>query len=597
MTAVVAARPRWSSRRVLALGGRPIPSDRSGVTGATWLWFALSLVFAAWCGVGGLRQAFAHPYVVQDDARQYLFWMERFFDPELFPHDLMADYFSSVTPPAYIALHRVAAVVFGIDPFLLNKLLPIILGLITAACTFMLSMRLLPVPAAAFAATTILTESLWLSDAIPSGTERAFVYPLFLAFLSWLIGRRYGLSLLAMVLLGLFYPPMLAVALGTVCLSLIGRGEGQWCLARDRRLYLLLAGAVVASAVIVGWSSYISARWGPIVTAEQARSMREFTYAGRTFFFTADPWKFWYWGERSGVAPYGVRPPLLWIGLLLPVLARFPSTFPLIRQLSPATSLLTRVVIASLGLYLTAHALIFRLYLPNRYTEHSLRIVFSIAAGIVLLAVLDTLWRWLLEPGDARCRVRTAALAASGVAALAVIVLYPVVLWYSRVPFPKTQYFVGGEEGLYRYLERQPKDILVASLSTEGDLLPSFAKRSVLTGYEFGRPFHPLYYHEIERRTDDLFRAQYSFDPREVRAFIEKYGITYWLVDQQAFTRQYVMTSIWIQQTQPQAARVAASLEQPTLPVVAQLSLRCQAYSGRTVILLNAACLKSLAQD
>ena len=85
-----------------------------------------------------------------------------------------------------------------------------------------------------------------------------------------------------------------------------------------------------------------------------------------------------------------------------------------------------------------------------------------------------------------------------------------------------------------------------------------------------------------------------GFDPREVRAFIEKYGITYWLVDQPAFTRQYVMTSIWIQQTQPHAARVAASLEQPTLPVVAQLSLRCQAYSGRTVILLNAACLKSL---
>src|SRR5262249_277586 len=147
---------------------------------------------------------------------------------------------------------------------------------------------------------------------------------------------------------------------------------------------------------------------------------------------------------------------------------------------------------------LTAHALLFRLYLPNRYTEHSLRIVFSIAAGIVLLAVLDTLWRCLQEPGTVRPWVRTAALAASGALALAVSVLYPVALWYSRVPFPKTQYFVGREEGLYRYLERQPKDILIASLSTEGDLLPSFTGRSVLTGYEFGRPFHPLYYQEIE---------------------------------------------------------------------------------------------------
>ena len=37
-------------------------------------------------------------------------------------------------------------------------------------------------------------------------------------------------------------------------------------------------------------------------------------------------------------------------------------------------------------MYALAHLLIFRLHLPSRYTQHSLRMVMSLAAGIVLAA-------------------------------------------------------------------------------------------------------------------------------------------------------------------------------------------------------------------
>lgn len=48
-------------------------------------WFSLSMTFAAIYGTLALQKAFSGEYVVQDDARQHVFWMRRFLDPELFP--------------------------------------------------------------------------------------------------------------------------------------------------------------------------------------------------------------------------------------------------------------------------------------------------------------------------------------------------------------------------------------------------------------------------------------------------------------------------------------------------------------------------------
>jgi hypothetical protein len=63
---------------------------------------------------------------VQDDAQQHVFWMRRFIDPQLFPNDLIADYFQSVAQPGYKAIYQLAAAI-GIDPMVFNKLLPIVL--------------------------------------------------------------------------------------------------------------------------------------------------------------------------------------------------------------------------------------------------------------------------------------------------------------------------------------------------------------------------------------------------------------------------------------------------------------------------------------
>ncbi len=90
----------------------------TGLTVHVVFWFSLSLIIAAIYSGLALREAFSHAYIVQDDARQHVFWMQRFIDGELFPHDLIADYFQSVAPVGYTTLYRIAAAVgiHGLTP-------------------------------------------------------------------------------------------------------------------------------------------------------------------------------------------------------------------------------------------------------------------------------------------------------------------------------------------------------------------------------------------------------------------------------------------------------------------------------------------------
>ena len=76
----------------------------------------ISLLSALLYSAIDLQVAFAGDWVVQDDARQHVFWMARYVDPELFPNDLIADYFQSVAPWGYTSLYKLG-IAIGIDPF------------------------------------------------------------------------------------------------------------------------------------------------------------------------------------------------------------------------------------------------------------------------------------------------------------------------------------------------------------------------------------------------------------------------------------------------------------------------------------------------
>jgi len=556
------------------------------------LWMGLAFGVAATYATLGLLQAFSGPYVVQDDARQHVFWMLRFIDPDLFPNDMIADYFQSLSPAGYSAFYWVMARV-GLNPLFANKLLPMVLGFVTTGYCFAISMRLLRVPAAGFLSTVLLNQHLWSMKAtLIAGTQRAFLYPLFLAFLYYLLRGSLIPCLVAILLQGLFYPQMVFISAGVLILRLVDWNRWPVRLSGKRSDYVFCAaGLGVALLVMLVYALRVS-EFGPVITASAARVLPEFLEGGRSPFFYNDPVHFWILRGRSGMQPHkALIPALMCAGLVLPLLLRFRARVPLMRHVARGVTLLPQIVLASLGVFFVAHALLFTLHLPNRYTVYTLPIVTALAAGIALVVLLEVVFRWAQQ--RTRPHLRGRQLCALGVTVLlgSALILYPVLLRANNIPFPRTRYKVGQAVGLYEFFSRQPKDILIASLAAEADNLPTFAQRSVLVAREYAIPYHVGYYGRIRQRATDLIHAQYSPDLEEVRRFIQTYGVDFWLLDRGAFTPEYVGGHAWMRLFQPAATEAASHLEQGVVPALATLQERCAVFETERFIVLHTECV------
>ncbi len=153
---------------------------------------------------------FTQDYIVQDDARQHVVWLQRFIDPELFPQDIIADYFQGLAPLGYKTLYFVAAKV-GIEPILLAKIVPPISGIITTVYIYLFTIKIVPNNICGFLSSLFINQLIWLNDDLVSATPRAFVYPLFAVFLYYLARKLLISCLIIMFLQGLFYPQLLLI--------------------------------------------------------------------------------------------------------------------------------------------------------------------------------------------------------------------------------------------------------------------------------------------------------------------------------------------------------------------------------------------------
>ncbi len=529
------------------------------------LWLTLSLGFVIFYGVLGLQKAFRSEYVAQDDAREYVFWMQRFVNPELLPNDLIADYFKSITPFGFAAVYKLMASL-GINPLLLSKILPIVLGLIVTIYCFWLCLEIFPVPIAGFISTLLLNQSLWFKTDLVSATPKSFVYPLLLAFLYYLLRESWLIICLIIMLEGLFYPPLLLISLGIL-------------LIRSPRNHFWLAVILGLGFLVMIPYAIASSEFGPVVTASQAKMMPEFWREGRHPFFDNNPWKFWLIGQHSGILP-PLMPPLIWIGLLFPLVLRHPSRFPLINLVKNKVTILPQIIIISLTLFFAAHAFLLKLFFPTRYTIHTLRIVMAIAAGITLTVMLDKFF----HVHQQKRRVWQLALTVTLAVAL---LLYPN---FSK-RFPTTDYRQSGESTLYQFLQQQPQDSLVATLSDEADNIPTFAQRSILVSREYALPFHLGYYSQIRQRTTDLIHAQYSQDLAAAKELIPKYGVSFWLLESTAFKPEYLTEKTWLKSFQPAFTEALGSLDRETTPALARLAKQCSVLETERFTLLKADCI------
>ena len=576
-----------------------------------WFWLALSLVFSFTFGWLAFQQGTAGPYVVQDDARQHVFWMQRYLDPSLFPNDPIADYFQGVAPIGYKSLYWAIAQL-GIHPLEAVKIIPIGLGLITTALMFHWVTFLLPIPSVGFVGALLLDQTLWSQDDLASGTPRAFLFPLFLAVLNCLVRQQGWLLAIALILLGCFYPQYLLVAAGILIVRL-GIHLKKFGLRDLKTQTIALLGLGVAIITLLFYALQ-SSDYGPVVDRNLALTLPEFSPDGRANYFDNDWADFWLFGKRSSLIPRRFLTPIpLALGLLLPLglipgikdwVQRWWGRSPIFRAIHPEVQTLSHWCIASLSLFSLAHLLIFRLHLPGRYTQHGLRMLMPVAAAIVWALLIDRLFCWgtrlnlkttlkpeIFKPVKSLKLQPLIALLLSG-GLMILIVIYPATLGR----FPKANYVTGETPVLYEFFAALPSTIKITGIADELDNIPTFSGRSVYTTREYAIPYHWGYYKNFRQRIIKLLQALYSPDPKDLQKFNHENGIDFWLLDSTTFTVDYLAgrdrrANDWLKQYQPIQQESIEQLKRGDQPAMETLAPHCTVLNTGQYQVIDAPCL------
>ncbi|MGD1943265.1 MAG: hypothetical protein ACFB0G_18375 [Leptolyngbyaceae cyanobacterium] len=555
------------------------------------VWLGMSLAIALLYRLPVLHNAFSAPYVAQDDARQHVFWMQRFLNPDLFPQDLFADYFQSVAPWGYATLYHLAARV-GIDPWVFNKILPVAIALVATGLVFLIVMELVQMPLAAFVSAVFFNQMLPLRDDVVAATPVAFFHPFFLAFLWCLLRRWWWPCALSIFLLGWFYPQgvlVMAAILGLRGLTLVRWQKGRFTLTGTKADYWVIGSGLLAAFLALLPYALQDSAYGPVLTVDQAREMFALSPSGWSKFFDEDFADFWLFGKRTGLLPLEWSTPDLkvqpqvWLTLALPFLLVFPGRSTLAKRNAGRIALLLQVAIASTLCFLVAHLLLFQLHLPNRYTEHSFRAIAALGAGVAIALISDRFRRpQLLTTRQS-----------IGLTVLMVWALAPLIVGLAAGE-SRGNYIHGQFPELYQYLQGQPEDTVTAGLDAEINNLPSFTNRPIFVGGQgFALPYHLGYYDEVSRRSVELITAQYSDDPAVIQAFLNQNGIDFWLVSEAMFTPEWIQTNAWLLQYSRRTDAPQLAIANPEATVLAGLIDRCAVVTVDTLSLLETRCLKA----
>ena len=543
----------------------------------------LTLIAPILYGLLDIQTAFAGDWIVQDDARQHVFWMMRYIDPQLFYHDLIADYFQSVAPVGYTFLYKIAANL-GIDPLVFNKLIPIGLRVVITYYFFLLCREIFPIPIGCVISTLLFNHNIWLKDDIVSGTPRAFLYPFFIAFLYYFTKQSLLPCLVTIVLLSLFYPQTVFLASGILFLNLFKwRGFMPTLVSHKKQILFSLIGLAVSVIVLLPYAIKTS-DYAPVITRAEALNMAEFHYGGRSNFFKDSIFEYIV-GRGNGVmiSTAVFKPIILLSSLFLPLAIGQSDKYTLATQITAKLNTVVKLLVASLGMYIFAHLVLFRLHLPSRYTTHSLRIAVAISAGITITVVLD----YLRKKFKTNFSYKKSKILFSGVIIATMLLTYSDFLDYHS----PTGYKEGSYPDLYQFFQQQPKDIVIASLTKESDNLPTFAKRSVLVSREYAIPYQLGFYKPFSQKVKDLITAQYSNNLEQVQQIIRQYNISYWLVEEKSFDTEYVRKNRWLKQYRSEYEKAVSLLSTNKTPIIAAYKDDCQAFSTSKFTVIDARCL------
>jgi hypothetical protein len=485
-----------------------------------WLWLVLAL--AALAGLWAVAIAYYAPLTVQDDARQFVFWMAEWRDEAVFRGDLLAEYWRSVSPWLYVAVFR-AADLIGLDPITATKLLPAVLFPATAFFAYRFAQAIFQDPRLAYLSILFLLMFLVSDDGVVSSTPRAFA-PLFLLIFLDGLARRSVVEVAA----GLFclagtYPQgamVAAVALAVIFFDFSGRPR----LVFTKANFVIFAVGAVAAVAGVAPMLVEGSQFGPVVTPETAKDFATFAYRGRTSFFDQNGRIDLACHPRMGVFPKlpgceGWTSLSFWLVALAVVL---PPALVFIHYRktrgASGSPIPLAIVLASVVWFAIAAILAFKLHLPNRFLIRTIPIVSVLCLG----AVVGTFLQGLLKQGSKSARL---ALFVGGGILIAVYVALFATQHLRH--FQKWKHPLLAEA-----VASYPVGTVFAGFVEDTDNIPLFTERRVLFSTELAVAYHLGYYRQVEARLKDMVVAEFTPDASVLAERLGRNGVGVYLVDE-----------------------------------------------------------------
>ena len=493
--------------------------------------------------------ALTNPYVINDDVRQQIFWMQRWNDPEIYQNDLLCRYAESYVPWGVQAVYYVASSI--INPVQFSKVVAGVLYVVTAWLLYGLGLQFgnrrvaFAVVCASFFFATFLRK-------ISGGIAQSFAFPLLLAYLFFLARRNLLGCATTILVQSVFNPYIFLLSLLTHMLYLVrilgqplmdrllARGSGS---QKDRAnggdlrssgtacsslwplvvVHLpILAGACLMALKYV----YLkSPEFGDLLTRSAMEGLVEYTAAGRYGFLPQT--SFLHEIVRPWLLVLPIQDDALLVGwtalivvaaLLLYAFSRTDRRVDL-SGFHPFGYLLP----ASLILYWLSSWVFMKLFIPRRYVEFSLNIFYCVLIAVAVSIVLESY---------STCRK-----------AFSWVLLLCVILGGAR------NYHIGiynysSDSAVYQFIETMPKTTLVAGHPNYMDNCLTFSRRKALITYELSHTWMSGYWTVVKQRTFDFFDAYYAESSEAVREFAGKYGVDYLVVRERDFSPHVLQSGL-----------------------------------------------------
>ncbi len=482
----------------------------------------------------GHFDALTNPYVINDDVRQQIYWMQRWQDPDLFQDDILTRYAENYVPIGVKSLYY--AFSWIMNPVQFSKALTGFLFVINGVLLFMIGTRFADDFTALVFATCSFLFTSFISK-ISGGMSQSFAYPMMLAYLYFLASENILGASITIMVQSIFNPYIFVLCALTHALFLLknyGMDFFEWIknvgsdshLTREM-LRLILVNTPVLVGVVAMIVQHVFMRteeFGDLISWLDIYGHIEYTAAGR---YQLAPGPDLYWEIFRPVVllvlfdDYGLVAGTISGAICLLIVFWALA----INKWDVSISrmwFLAYFITASIMLYLVSYEIVMRLFLPRRYVEFSFNLIYVIILAACVSSIIKSL---NLHKFTLFC-----------------LLLVIVVIGGLRI-HKVGIYDYSGDIKLYEFLSETPKNITIAGPPELMDNVVTFGKRKAFVTFELSHTWFREYWTIIKKRTYDFLDAYYSSDPKDVASFARENNIDYLIVREKDFMRKNMTRS------------------------------------------------------